>query len=118
MLDIIIIIIVIVVDIGFFAMRISIEHEYNKYNYSSSSSQEYSTSDLAQMIITSYKIDNSSQFGSGANINTIKSGFKAYLEKELELTNVTINGNKVICYVGTDQVTFTVTKNDIKYSVK
>ena len=29
-----------------------------------------------------------------------------------------MNGNKIICYMGTDQVTFTVTKNDIKYSVK
>jgi len=118
MLDIIIIVIVIIVNIGFFAMRISIENEYNKYNYSSSSSQEYSTSELAQLIVTSYEIENSSQFGSGANINTIKSRFKAYLEKELELTNVKTSGNKVSCYIGTDQVTFTITKNDIKYTVK
>ena len=117
MLDIVLIIIVLVIDIGFFAMRISIEHEYNKYNYSSSSS-EYSTSDLAEMIITSYKIDNSSKFGSGANINTIKSGFKTYLEKELELTNVTMNGNKITCYIDMEQVIFTVTKNDINYTVK
>ena len=118
MLDIVVIIIVIVIDIGFFAMRISIENEYNKYNYSSSSSQEYSTSDLAQMVVSSFEIENSSLFGSGANINTIKSKFKSYLQKELKLTDVTINGNKVICYIGADQVTFTVTKNDIKYSVK
>lgn len=118
MFDIIIIVIIIVIDIGFFAMRISIEHEYNKYDYSSSSSSEYSTSDLAQLIVTSYKIDHSSQFGSGANINTIKSGFKRYLETEMDLTNVTINGNRVTCYIGSDQVIFTVTTNDIKYTVK
>lgn len=118
MLDLVIIIIVIVIDIGFFAMRISIWNEYNKYDYSSSSSQKYSTSDLAQMVISSFKIENSSLFGSEANINTIKSRFKSYLQKELELTDVTMNGNKIICYMGTDQVTFTVTKNDIKYSVK
>jgi len=117
MLDIIIIVIIIVIDIGFFAMRISIENEYNKYNYSSSSS-EYSTSDLAQLIVTSYKIDHSSQFGSGSNINTIKSGFKRYLETEMDLTNVTISGNNVICYIGADKVIFTVTTNDIKYTVK
>ena len=76
MLDLVIIIIVIVIDIGFFAMRISIWNEYNKYDYSSSSSQKYSTSDLAQMVISSFKIENSSLFGSEANINTIKSRFK------------------------------------------
>lgn len=118
MLDIVIIVIVIIVDIGFFAMRISIENEYNKYNYSSSSSSEYSTSDLAQLIVTSYKIDHSSQFGSGTNINTIKSGFKRYLESEMDLTNVTISGNNVICYIGSDKVIFTVTTNDIKYTIK
>ncbi len=118
MIDIVIIIIVIVIDIGFFAMRISIENEYNKSNYSSSSSQKYSTSDLAQMIVYTFKSENSSLFGSGANINTIKTKFKSYLQNELDLTDATIKGNKVNCYIGTDQVTFTVTKNDIKYSIK
>lgn len=118
MLDIVLIIIVLVVDIGFFAMRISIQNEYNdKYNYSSNSS-EYSTSDLAQMIITSYKIEHSSQFTNGTNISTIISGFKTYLEKEMEITNVTMNGNRITCYIGTDQVIFTVTTSDIKYIIK
>lgn len=118
MLDIIIIVIVILIDIGFFAMRISIEHEFNKDNKSSISSQNYSTSDLAQMIVTSFETENSSVFGKNANINTIKSKFKAYLKNELDITDTTINGNKVTCYIGLDQVTFTVTKNEIKYSVE
>lgn len=119
MLDIILIIIVLVIDIGFFAMRISIEHEYNKYNYSSSSNQEMTTSELAENIILAYQLENASQFSdSGNHLNTIKSGFTTYLKEELEINDVSVNGNKITCNIGTDTIIFTVTKNDIKYSVK
>lgn len=119
MLDIIIIIIVIVVDIGFFAMRISIEHEYNKYDYSSSSSQEMSASDFAETAIYAYQLGNLSQFSdSGNHLVAIKSGFTTYLKDQLGLSDVTVNGNRITCKVKSDTIIFTVTKNDIKYSVK
>lgn len=120
MLDIIIIAIVIVIDIGFFAMRISIEHEYNKYDYSSSSSsQEMSASDFAENAINVYEIGHLAQFSDERNhLAEIKSGFTSYLKNELELSDVTVNGNKITCKFNYDTIIFTVTKNDIKYSVK
>ena len=119
MIDIALIIVVLVIDIGFFAMRLSIDHEYNKYNYSSSSNQEMSTSELAENIILAYRLDNYSQFSdSGNHLNAIKSGFTTYLKEELEINDVNVNGNKITCNIGTDTIIFTVTKNDIKYSVK
>lgn len=119
MLDIILIIIVLVMDIGLFAMRISVEHEYNKYNYSSSSSQEVTASDFAETAIAAYQLKNLSQFSdSGNNLVAIKKGFTGYLKKEIGISNVSINGNRITCNIGTDQIIFTVTKNDIKYSIK
>lgn len=119
MLDIIVIVIVIVIDIGFFAMRISIENEYNKYNYSSSSSQEMSASDFAETTIYAYQLGNLSQFSdSGNHLAAIKSGFTSYLKDDLGISDVTVNGNKITCKVKSDTIIFTVTKNDIKYSVK
>lgn len=119
MLDIIIIVIVLVVDIGIFAMRISIENEYNKYNYSSSSKQERTASDFAESAILAYQIGNLSQFSDeGNHLNAIKSGFTTYLKEELGITNTTVKGNKITCSVGSDTIIFTVTKNDIKYSIK
>ena len=117
--SIIIIAIVIVIDIGFFAMRISIEHEYNKYDYSSSSSQEMSASDFAENAINVYEIGHLAQFSDERNhLAEIKSGFTSYLKNELELSDVTVNGNKITCKFNYDTIIFTVTKNDIKYSVK
>lgn len=119
MLDIIIIVIVLVVDIGIFAMRISIENEYNKYNYSSSSKQEMTASDFAETAILAYQMGNLSQFSDeGNHLNAIKSGFTTYLKEELGITNTTVKGNKITCSVGNDTIVFTVTKNDIKYSIK
>lgn len=119
MLEIIILIIVIVVDIGFFAMRISIENEYNKYNYSSSSKQEMSASELAETAIYAYQLGNLSQFSdTGNHLNAIKSGFLSYLQDDLGLSNATLNGNRITCNIGTDTIIFTITKNDIKYTVK
>lgn len=118
-LDIIIIIIIMVIDIGFFALRISIEHEYNKYDYSSSSSQEMSASDFAENAINVYEIGHLAQFSDERNhLAEIKSGFTSYLKNELELSDVTVNGNKITCKFNYDTIIFTVTKNDIKYSVK
>lgn len=119
MLDIIIIVIVLVVDIGIFVMRISIENEYNKYNYSSSSAQEMTTKDFAENAIMVYQLGNLSQFSDeGNHQSAIKNGFSTYLREELEISDVSIKGNKITCKIGTDTVIFTVTKNDIKYSVK
>ena len=119
MIDIIIIVIVLVVDIGIFAMRISIENEYNKYDYSSSSSEEMTVSDFAENAILAYQLGNLSQFSDDGNHQSaIKSGFSTYLRDEIGLTDVTINGNKITCNMGTDKIIFTVTKNDIKYSIK
>ncbi len=119
MLDIIIIGIVLVIDIGILAMRISVEKEYNKYDYSSSSSEEISTSDMAEAAIMAYRLGNLSQFSDkGNHQSTIKSGFTTYLKEELELTDVTVKGNEIVCNVGSDTIIFTVTKNDIKYSIR
>lgn len=119
MLDIIIIVIVLVVDIGIFAMRISIENEYNKYNYSSSSQQEMTASDFAESAILAYQIGNLSQFSDeGNHQSAIKSGFSKYLRDELGISDISINGNKITCKIGTDTIIFTITKNDIKYSIK
>ena len=119
MLDIVIIVIVIVIDIGFFAMRIAIENDYDKYHYtSSSSSQEYSLSDLADMAIQTYKMGHLAQFDGKTNVNTIKNGFKNFLEEEMVMADISISGNKVVCKIGTQQIIFTVSKNDIKYTVK
>ena len=119
MLDIVIIVIIIVIDIGFFAMRISIEHEYNKYDYSSSNSQEMTASDFAETAIAAYQLGNLSQFSdSGNHLNAIKSGFTSYLKDELEITDVNVKENKITCNIGSDTIIFTITKNDIKYSVK
>ena len=119
MLDIVIIVIIIVIDIGFFSMRISIEHEYNKYDYSWSNSQEMTASDFAETAIAAYQLGNLSQFSdSGNHLNAIKSGFTSYLKDELEITDVNVKGNKITCNIGSDMIIFTITKNDIKYSVK
>ena len=119
MLDIVIIVIIIVIDIGFFSMRISIEHEYNKYDYSSSNSQEMTASDFAETAIAAYQLGNLSQFSdSGNHLNAIKSGFTSYLKDELEITDVNVKGNKITCNIGSDTIIFTITKNDIKYSIK
>lgn len=119
MLDIIIIVIVLVVNIGIFAMRISIENEYNKYNYSSSSSQEMTATEFAETAIATYQIGNLSQFtDKGNHINAIKSGFKSFLQNDLEIEDVKVNGNKITCSIGTDTIIFSITKNDIKYSIK
>lgn len=119
MLDIILIVIVLVIDIGFFAMRISIENEYNKYDYSSTSSQEMSTSDFAETAISVYKLGNISQFSDNGNHqNAIKRGFTTYLKNDLDVTDVNIKGNRITCNIGTDKIIFTITKNDIKYTIK
>ena len=118
-IDIIIIVIVLVVDIGIFAMRISIENEYNKYDYSSSSSEAITASDFAEAAIASYQLGNLSQFSDNGNHQSaIRSGFSTYLKDELGFTDVTINGNRITCNMGTDKIIFTVTKNDIKYIIK
>ncbi len=119
MLDIVLIIIVLVIDIVFFVMRISIEHEYNKYDYSSSNSQEITASDFAETAIVAYQLENFSQFSDNGNhLNAIKSGFTSYLKDELGITEVNVKGNKITCNIGSDTIIFTITKNDIKYSVK
>jgi len=119
MLDIVIIIIVLIIDISFFVIRISATNEYNKYDYSSSSSQEVSAEDVAEVAIASYQIENLSQFtGEGNHVNAIKSGFKSYLQNELEIQDVTVKGNKITCNIGADTIIFTITKNDIEYSIK
>lgn len=119
MIDIVLIIIVLVIDIGLFAMRISIENEYNKYNYSSSSSQEMTISDFAEATILGYKAGNLSQFSDkGNHQSAIKSGFTTYLKDELGIKNVSINENKITCNVRENTIIFTITKNDIKYSIK
>ncbi len=120
MLDIIIIVIIIVADIGAFAMKIAMEKEYNKLNFSSKSTQqETNASDFAESAILSYKIENISQFfDEGNNLNEIKSGFNTFLNEELNITNTTINGNKITCSFGKDTIVFTVTKNDIEYKIK
>ena len=91
-----------------------------KHNYSSSSSSEDMTvSELAEAAILVYKIDNMSQFESSSNnINAIKNGFKTYLQKELEIQDVKVNKNKITCTLGTEKIIFTVTKNDITFSVE
>lgn len=80
-------------------MRILVQYEYNKYNYSSSSSQEMTADD-------------------GNYQNAIKTGFIKYLKEEIGISDISVNGNKIICNVETDKIIFTITKNDIKYSVK
>lgn len=117
--DIIIIAIVLVVDIGIFGMRIFIENEYDKYNYFSKNQQEITASDFAESAILAYRIGNYSQFSDeGNHLNAIKSGFTTYLKEKLEITNITVKDNKITCIVGSDTIVFTVTKNDIKYSIK
>ena len=119
MLDIVIIIIVLVINIGFFVMRISIENEYSKYDYLSSSSQEMTASEFAETAIVTYQIGNLSQFtDEGNHINAIKSGFKSFLQNDLEIKDVKVNGNKITCNLEMDIIIFTITKNDIKYSIK
>lgn len=118
MIDIILIIIVVVVDIGFFAMRISVDNTYNKYN-SSSNREEMTISELAETIITSYKMENLDQFSEDKNhLKAIRSGFTNFLKDELEIQEVSVNGNKITCNLDTDTIIFVVTKNDIKYSIK
>lgn len=122
MLDIVCIIILIIVDIGFFAFRISVAHEYSKYNsstYSLGSSQEMSSEDVAEKAIYAYKTINYSQFsGSGNHLSAIKSGFLSFLKNDLEISDATINGNKITCTVGFDKIVFLVTRNDIKYNIE
>lgn len=119
MLDAVIIIIVIVINIGFFVMRISIENEYSKSDYSSSSYQEMSASEFSEAAIAAYQIGNLSQFtDEGNHLNAIKNGFKSFLQNDLEIEDVKVNGNKITCNIGTDTIIFTITKNDIKYSIK
>lgn len=119
MMDVVIIIIVLVINIGFFVTRISIENEYNKYNYSSSSSQDITASEFAETAIFTYQIGNLSQFtDKGNHLDDIKSGFKSFLQNDLEIQNVKVNGNKITCNIGADTIIFTITKNDIKYSIK
>ena len=60
-----------------------------------------------------------SQFSDeGNHLDEIKNGFTTYLKEELGITNTTVKGNKITCSVGNDTIVFTVTKNDIKYSIK
>jgi len=117
MLDIIIIVIILLIDIGTFVTRIPIEDKSNKY--SSSSTQEMTISELAENIVSTYKVENFSQFlESGNHINAIKSGFTTYLKDELDISDVSINGNRITCNIETDQIIFTVIKNDIKYTIR
>ena len=120
MFDIIGIAIVLVISVVLSIYRISLEFDYMKHNYSSSSSSEDMTvSELAEAAILVYKIDNMSQFESSSNnINAIKNGFKTYLQKELEIQDVKVNKNKITCTLGTEKIIFTVTKNDITFSVE
>lgn len=120
MLDIIIIVIVIVIDIAFFAMRVSIENDFNrKYNYSTSTSLSSEFSEAIEGAIASYMIQNYDLFSSSKNnVNKIKSGFSSYLRNDLELDDVTVQGNNIICNIGDKTVTFKITKNDIAYSIE
>lgn len=118
MLDIVCIIIVLVIGIGLTVLRISIENDYNKYNYSSDSSQETTVSDFAETAILKYQIDNFSQFSEKGNHQSkIKKGFSTYLKNDLGINDVSIKGNKITCKYRKNTVIFTVTKNDIKYSI-
>lgn len=119
MADIVIVIIVLIVDIGFFAMRIAIDKEYGNHNYSSSSSQEMSATEFAENSIAVYEIGHLAQFSDkGNHLAEIKSGFTEYLENDLGISDVSLKGNKITCTFNTDTIVFTVTKNNIKYTVK
>jgi len=119
MLDIICIVIVLVMNVIFFAIRISAEYEYNRHNYLATGSQEMTSSDLAETIIAAYKLDNFSQFSdSGNHQNEIKNGFSSFLKDELDISDVSVKGNRITCNIETEQIIFTVTRNDIKYNIK
>lgn len=118
-IDIVLIITVLVISIGFSVSRIAIENEYNKYIYSSNSSDEMDIDDFAQTAIYIYQLGNISQFSDNENHQTaIKNGFYTYLTNDLGFTDVSIKGNKITCNIGTDTIIFTITKNDIKYTIK
>ena len=119
MVDLVILIIVIIIDVGCLAMRISIEKEYNKFNYSSSSKQTVDINEVVETAIYTYEIRNLSQFSSkGNHLSEIKTGFLSYLKDDLGISDTTLNGNKITCNFGKDIVVFTITKNDIKYTIK
>lgn len=120
MLDIICIVIVFIISIIFFAIGISAEYdEYNRHDYLSSDSQEMTASDFAETVITAYQLDNFSQFSDSGNHQTeIKNGFSSFLKDELDISDVSVKGNRITCNIGTEQIIFTVTKNDIKYNIK
>ena len=119
MLDIAILAIVLIINGVFFVMRISIEEEYEKHDYSVSTSKEMTASELAEDAIFNYKINNFSQFSEGKNnIIARKSGFKKFLQNDLEIKDIRENGDKLICKVGTDTIIFTITKDDIEFIVK
>ena len=93
MLDVMLVAIVIIINIVLLTMFFIVEnHIDSNDNYSSSSSQEY--------------------------LNAIKKGFTSYLKEDLGLSDVTVNGNKITCTWKEKTVIFTVSKNDISYSVK
>lgn len=118
MLDIICIVIVLVMNIIFLAIRISAEYEYNRHDYLSSDSKEMTASDLAETVIAAYKLDNFSQFSDSGNHQTeIKNGFSSFLKDELDISDVSVKGNRITCNIGAEQIIFIVTKNDIKYRV-
>lgn len=127
MLDIILVIIVLVIDIVFFIMQISIlgsvESQMSLFSNDSAvvdtNDSSMTLPEILDTAISLYKLGNLSQFsGDKNNSGAIKAGFSDYLENELGFTNVNVKGNKITCTFGTDEITFTVTKNDIKYKIK
>ncbi len=120
-IDVIWLIIVLVIDIAFFGLRISIESTYNRDNssYKSSVEQEMTASEFAETVISLYRVKNSSLFYSEKNNSkTIRSGFKSYLQNDLEMNDVTIKGKNVICYYENEKIVFTVDDNEISFNIK
>ena len=120
MLDVMLVAIVIIINIVLLTMFFIVEnHIDSNDNYSSSSSQELSASEFAETVIFDYQLKNFEQFSEkGNHLNAIKKGFTSYLKEDLGLSDVTVNGNKITCTWKEKTVIFTVSKNDISYSVK
>ena len=119
MLDILSIGLALLLSLVFSIYQIAITLEYQKNpnnlsNYGSSSSQGITVDDLARTVIFEYQLEKMSQTGNG---DYTANGFKNFLQTEIEIPNVKVNGNTVTFNVNSNQVVFTVTKKDIKYKI-
>lgn len=119
MLDILSIVIVIIIGfaISIYQAAITFDYKNNPNNLGNSKTQQVTREDVgivAETAIYTYKMDR--QLNGDGNYSA--KSFRAYLVKELEMDNVKVSGNKVICGLDAYQLTFTVTKQNITYEIE